>query len=47
MIKGLDYSIVLDCIGYCLNGNCKRADEYLRYQISKFIPKDRLFYVLV
>ena len=40
MIKELDYSIVPTRFGHCLNGNCKRADKCLRYQVTKFITED-------
>ncbi len=40
MIKELDYSIVPKQFGHCLNGNCKRADKCLRYQVTKFITED-------
>ena len=40
MIKELDYNIVPKRFGHCLNGNCKRADKCLRYQVTKFIPED-------
>lgn len=40
MIKELDYSIVPKRFGHCLNGNCKRAEKCLRYQVTKFITED-------
>lgn len=40
MIKEFDYSIVPTRFGHCLNGNCKRADKCLRYQVTKFITED-------
>ena len=47
MIKELDYSVVPNRFGHCLNGSCKRADKCLRYQVTKFIPEDKPLYVKV
>lgn len=44
MLDKFDYSMVPTGYAHCFNGNCLKAGQCLRYQITRYIP-DALFFV--
>lgn len=41
MLNKLDYSLVPNDFALCFNGKCLHASTCLRYQASRYIPKER------
>lgn len=46
MKEDFDYSLVPHNFIHCLNGQCKHADNCLRYQVTPYIPKQRKSFII-